>query len=191
MNRQDFAFPKKLASNRLILRPIKKGDEFDLMEIYSDMESSLLDDWMPWTNIEQALIFVNNAAKDFSKKETLRLGIIEKNKKKLIGCCGLFEFDYGNKKCMIFYQINSTYWNNGYATEAVKRIVKFAFEKIKVNRIEAFITPGNIASEIVLLKNGFIKEGIMREMEFYKDKFWDGAVMAIIKNDYDKLKINS
>lgn len=188
MNIKELTFPKQLKSNRLILRPIKKGDESDLMEIYSDEKSSLLDDWKPWNSIEQASVLINNSAKNYKNKECLHFGIIEKDTNKLIGCCGLFEFDDWNRKCMIFYQINRAHWNKGFATEAIEPIVKFAFEKIKINRVEAYITPGNIASELVLKKNGFIKEGLMREMEFYKDRFWDGIIMAMLKRDYAKLR---
>lgn len=182
-------FPNQLETERLILRPLKQGDETCLMEIYSDKQSSLLDDWVPWDNISSATEMVKEAASDFENKIYLTLGIIVKETNKLIGCCGLFNFDDLNKKCAIFYQANRLYWNNGYTTEAIKSLVQFAFEKVNVNRIEAFITPGNTASEIVLKKNGFIKEGLMREMEFYKGQFWDGIIMAMLKSDYDKMSI--
>lgn len=184
MDIKQVIFPKHLESDRLILRPLKHGDEPCLMEIYSDKEASLLDDWVPWENISSATEMIRNSTSDYENKKCLTLGLIQKDTNKLIGCCGFFAFDEWNKKCVIFYQINRLEWNKGYATEAIKQIVKFAFETIEVNRVEAFITPGNIGSEIVLKKNGFIREGIMREMEFYKGEFWDGIIMAMLKSDY-------
>ena len=187
MDIQKIIFPKYIESSRLIYRPLRKGDESDLFEIYSDYESSLLDDWEPMEDIGFAIEMIDNSIKEYETKDCLRLGVVLKDTNKLIGCCGLFGFDDWNSKCMIFYQINRADWNNGYATEAIRTITKFAFETILVNRIEAYVTPGNVASKKVLTKNGFICEGIMREMEFYKGKYWDGIVMGMLRTDYDKL----
>lgn len=187
MNIKQMIFPIKLESNRLILRPIMVGDESDLMGIYSDSETALYDDWEPWNSIDEATKMINNAIKYYDSKDVFRLGIIRKDTNKLVGCCALCDFDNLNAKCMIFFQVNRSEWNNGFATEAIELIVEFGFENIMLNRIEAFITPGNIASESVLEKNGFINEGMMRQMEFYKGKFWDGIIMAILKDDYDKM----
>lgn len=190
MNIEKIMFPVKLESNRLILRPIMVGDENDLMEIYSDSETAKYDDWEPWNSIDEATKMINNSIKYYNSKDILRLGIIRKETGKLVGCCALCDFDNWNEKCMVFFQVNRSEWNNGFATEAVEMIVKFGFETIRLNRIEAFVTPGNIASESVLKKNGFLNEGMMRQMEFYKGEFWDGIIMGIIKDDYEKMTMN-
>ncbi len=57
------------------------------------------------------------------------------------------------------------------------------FKGLKVNRIEAYVTPGNKASIKVLLKNGFVNEGVMREMEYYKGKYQDGIVFGMFRKD--------
>lgn len=75
-------------------------------------------------------------------------------------------------------------WNKGYATEAIKAIVDFAFKTMNLNRIEAFITPGNDASVSVLRKVNFTQEGIVRERDLIKGKLEDGIIMAILKRDY-------
>ena len=63
-----------------------------------------------------------------------------------------------------------SYWNRGIITEAVRAVNYFGFNTLKIHRIEAGVTPGNIVSEKVLLKSGFIKEGTIREREFWKGK---------------------
>ena len=86
---------------------------------------------------------------------------------------------------MIYFQINRKEWNKGYATESIGKLVCYAFEELKVNRIEAYVTPGNEGSIKVLLKNGFVNEGLMREMEYYKNKYQDGIIFGMIRKDWD------
>ena len=89
---------------------------------------------------------------------------------------------------MIYYQVHHNERNKGFATNAIKLLVKFIFEELCANRIEAYVTPGNTTSVRVLEKNGFQNEGILREMEYYKDRFWDGIVMGMIRKDFEELE---
>lgn len=75
-------------------------------------------------------------------------------------------------------------WNKGYATEAIKAIVDFAFNTMDLNRIEAFITPGNDSSINVLRKLNFKQEGILRERDLIKGKLEAGIIMAILKREH-------
>lgn len=75
----------------------------------------------------------------------------------------------------------------GYGTEILKALVKFGFEDMNLNRIEAFVTPGNDASIILLKKVGFLQEGIVRERDLIKGKLEDGVIMAMLKSDYNKI----
>jgi len=55
----------------------------------------------------------------------------------------------------------------GLISEAIKVVVKFGFDVMKLHSIEALIDPDNIASEKVLQKNGFVKEEYLTENEFF------------------------
>lgn len=181
-------FPASIDTERLNLRILGKDDISDIFEIYSDEETSRFDDWEPMKNITRAETMVSNSIKYFKSKEVLRYGIELKNIKKVVGVCCLWKFDDVNDKCMIYFQINRNEWNKGYATESVGKLVFYAFETLQVNRIEAYVTPGNEGSSKVLLKNGFVNEGLMREMEYYKNKYQDGIIFGMIRKDWDTQK---
>ena len=55
----------------------------------------------------------------------------------------------------------------GLISKAIKVVVKFGFDVMKLHSIEALIDPDNIASEKVLQKNGFVKEEYLTENEFF------------------------
>jgi len=187
MNIKDTIITSELSNGKILLRQLQDTDKQAVFDIYSDEESAKLDDWVPFKTIEEASTLIDQSKKNFSDKTELRYGIEDLSRKCLIGTCGIFGFDDWNKKCMIYYQVHHSERNKGFASSAVKLLVNFIFEKLSANRIEAYVTPGNTSSIRVLEKNGFQNEGILREMEYYKDKFWDGIVMGMIRKDFEEL----
>jgi len=74
----------------------------------------------------------------------------------MVGRVNLFSIERGIfQKAEMGYRIGEKYNNMGYATKAVKLVLKEAFEKYKLHRIEAATSPENIGSQVVLIKNGF------------------------------------
>ena len=187
MNIMKIDFPSKLSNMNVVLRKLKNKDKNAIFSIYSNEESAKLDDWIPMKTLDEAEKLINQSIQNFNNKSEFRYGIEDLSRKKLIGSCGVFRLDECNRKCMVFFQVHKDERNKGYATNAMGLIIKYIFNELNINRIEAYITPGNNASIRVLEKNGFIQEGILREIEFYKDKFWDGIVMAMIRKDHEKL----
>jgi ribosomal-protein-alanine N-acetyltransferase len=71
---------------------------------------------------------------------------------------------FTNKKVAeVSYYIWEKYWGNGFAAEALKRVVDFGFNDLKLERIQAVLDVRNTASEKVLVKAGFEKEGLLRK----------------------------
>lgn len=85
----------------------------------------------------------------------------------------------------IGYFLAEDYWGKGIATESVRMVVKFLFEEVNVNRIQAEVMPVNEVSKKVLLKNGFIKEGVLRQASLWSGKgVIDLEIYGILKEDY-------
>jgi ribosomal-protein-alanine N-acetyltransferase len=72
------------------------------------------------------------------------------------------------------------YHGKGIITEAIKEVVKFGFEIMKLHSIEAVIDPENNISEKVLQKNGFVKEAHLRENECFEGRFLDTVIYSIL-----------
>ena len=71
---------------------------------------------------------------------------------------------FTNKKVgEVSYYIWEKYWGMGYAVEALSSVVAFGFKDLKLERIQAVVDVRNIASEKVLQKAGFEKEGLLRK----------------------------
>jgi len=72
----------------------------------------------------------------------------------------------------------------GYGTEAVRMIVDYVFMNYNVVRIQAEIHPDNIASQRVLLKNGFMMEGVIRKSFFSRGVWRDTVLFSIIRDEW-------
>jgi ribosomal-protein-alanine N-acetyltransferase len=68
-------------------------------------------------------------------------------------------------------------------TEAVRMIVSYSFEELKLHRIEAGVMPSNVGSMKVLMKAGFHKEGIARKNVKIDGTWQDHQVLAIINEN--------
>lgn len=102
----------------------------------------------------------------------------------VIGEIMLTEVVRGNlQSCWIGYFLDKDYNGKGYMTEAVKLVVRYAFEVLSFHRIEAGVMPHNVGSMKVLLKAGFTKEGIARKNVRINGKWEDHQTLAILEED--------
>ncbi len=173
-----------LETERLILTEISIKYLDDLSLILSDPEVAKYEYFYPTENSEQVEKFILRYQKERNEKEEITWGIIAKTSKKLIGTCCLGDFSESARRAEVGYAMARNEWGKGYATEAIKAIVEYGFAEMNLNRIEAFITPGNVASIRVLEKIGFIKEGHVRERDLIKGELVDGIIMSKLLKEH-------
>lgn len=88
-------------------------------------------------------------------------------------------------KCAgVGYFINDKYWGLGYTTEALREVVRFAFEENDVYRFEAGCLKENTASEHVLLKCGFIKEAELKEYQWHDGQLKDRLLFRLLRSEW-------
>ena len=81
------------------------------------------------------------------------------------------------------YWIGRAWWGRGFATEAVCAILDFAFDQLKLNRVEATHFTRNPASGRVMEKAGMTREGLHRERFLKNGRFEDVVQYAILATD--------
>jgi len=95
---------------------------------------------------------------DRPPQEEVAFTIERTDDRALIGCIGLQPAEQGNG-VEFGYWIGKRFWGEGYASEAVTRMTRFAFERLRVEQILAAVVPLNDASHRVLEKSGFAVAG--------------------------------
>jgi RimJ/RimL family protein N-acetyltransferase len=131
---------------------------------------------------KHAHFWLKMAEEGFAKKDAYIFVIREKENLKLIGAIGL-HLDFANRKAEIGYWLGKSFWNKGYVSEALQKIVEFGFEELHLNKIYASHFPHNPASGKVLQKNGFEFEGILKQEVLKNGQFLDLHRYAIFKKN--------
>jgi ribosomal-protein-alanine N-acetyltransferase len=75
-------------------------------------------------------------------------------------------------------------WGKGYMTEALKPVLHFSFENLNLNRLYAYHMVRNVASGRVLQKNGFMREGVLKQRVRKWGVLEDAALWAILREDW-------
>jgi len=161
-----FEFPTEFCSERLTIRMPRIGDG---KKVYEAVMASLDDlrPWLPFANDEQSPEKseenIRHTVAEFIKREDLRLLVFLKNTDTLIASSGLHGVDWSVPKFEIGYWIDTRYSGNGYMTEAVKRIARFAFEDLHANRVEIRCDSQNERSRRIPDRLGFALEGELKD----------------------------
>lgn len=97
-----------------------------------------------------------------------------------VGTVGLDGIDRRAGVAEIGYLVVPSHWGNGYATAAVELLAGYAFDELRLNRVQAHVYEFNEASKRVLEKAGFEAEGVKREGDFvagaHVDVHWYGLL---------------
>ncbi len=182
-----FRVPPKLETDRLVLRMIEKKDCRDMFDYASHEDVTRFLSWSPHPNVDYTRGYIKVVHKHYRSGDFYDWAIVYKADGKMIGTVGFTGIDVKNNLGEIGYVLNPKYYRMGLATEAAKRVVKFGFDVIGLNRIEAKFMPGNEASHRVMEKIGMKFEGTGRQVMFVKGEYKDISVCAITKDEYDAL----
>jgi ribosomal-protein-alanine N-acetyltransferase len=148
--------------------PTLHTERFDLIEItqkhLSDLFALFCDEnvvrfynLLPFKNESEGKRLIELFQTRFANQTGIRWGIALKNTTNIIGTIGYNSY-ITNHKATIGYDLQASYWNRGFATEALQKIIDYGFNELQINRIEAEVMQGNLASEKVLTKLHFKKE---------------------------------
>jgi [ribosomal protein S5]-alanine N-acetyltransferase len=82
------------------------------------------------------------------------------------------------------YVLAQEYWGTGLMPEAVRRVIRFCFERMDLNRVEARCLAENVASARVMEKAGMSYEGTLRKREYIKGAYRDMKMYSILRSEY-------
>jgi ribosomal-protein-alanine N-acetyltransferase len=102
----------------------------------------------------------------------------------LIGNCGVRLEMAGARAGELGYEIAPAHWDQGYATEAAEAMMHFGFEALGLHRIWAHTVAENVASQRVMEKLGMCGEGLLRETEWFRGRWWDTVVFGILEHEW-------
>lgn len=122
--------------------------------------------------------------KPFKENRGIRWGIAKKGGKELVGTCGIYDWNKTARRAEIGGDLDPAFWGQGIMTEALRAILRYGFEKMELNRIQATVDSENIRSIKLLKRLGFKKEGILRQHSYFSGQFRDDVVFSLLKKEW-------
>ncbi|MBE6314133.1 MAG: GNAT family N-acetyltransferase [Bacteroidales bacterium] len=161
-----------IKTDRLMIRPYKLSDLYDLHRVCSNERIGLTGGWKPHGSLEESEWILRNY---FMAKEN-RWAIVLRTNDEFIGSIGFSEDEKRTNPNVksLGYWMAEEHWGNGYMSEAVVAVVNYAFRKLGFEIITADCYPHNPASRRVLEKSGFIYEGTLHEaVKIFNGEIYD------------------
>ena len=154
LNRTFTPFPV-LTTERLTLRQPGINDEQEIFTLRSDSEINKYLNRQMANTIDDARNFINKVNENINKSDSLYWAITLSDKNILVGTICLFSFSDENDKCEIGYELLTNFQGQGIMKEAAEKVIDYAFNTIKVKKIEAFFHRDNQRSIKLLEKFSF------------------------------------
>lgn len=174
-----------LKTDRLTLRKLLYSDREAIFEYAQNDNVAKHVIWEPHREMVDTITFLNLVYDSYNKNKAAPWGIHFKGDNKIIGTAGFVSWDNEEKSAEIGFALAEDKWAKGIISEAVKKIIEFGFEKMKLKVITSRCKPENIGSARVLEKCGFEYEGTIENQMYIKGKFEDMRMYSI-KRDHTK-----
>ncbi len=175
------------ATARLHLRPLVMNEARELLAVVSASRDEL-GRYMSWPRefheVAQAREFVRVGREGWMQSRTVRLGLFERGTGALIGSAELDGIDARRSQAELGYWIRTDRCRKGYAAEASRAMLHFAFETLRLHKVRADVAVGNFASARVLEKLGFAREGTLREDRSVGGVFVDHWRFGLLEREF-------
>ncbi len=177
-----------LKSDGLVLKKIEDYHFNEVFEIYNNDIVFEYCGIIPKHNKDTVKNMIGHFERDFNKRSRVKWGVFANDESdRLLGIIEVFDFNQKVNMVSIGYFLAESHWGRGIAAEAVKIMLDYLFMDVNVNRIQADVMPPNERSKKVLLKNGFIKEGTLRQATVWAGKgIVDLEIYSILREEYVK-----
>ncbi|MGY3189933.1 GNAT family N-acetyltransferase [Lysinibacillus sp. TE18511] len=170
-----------LNTDRLMLRELKINDAQAILNCFSNPDVLRHYGQNPLTSLDQVKHIINNFSKNYDEKRGIKWGIELKGQEGIIGTIGFQEWSTEHRRAEISYALFPESWGKGYAMEAVNRVISFGFQEMDLVRIGAIVFTENDASNKLLTKVGFEKEGILKKYMHQNQVPYDTYIYSLIR----------
>ena len=173
-----------LHTARLLLRPFNDSDADALFALHSNTTVLRYWDAPPWSERVRAERFIAACGRMAEEGNGARLAMDRVSDKAFIGWCGLTRWNPEFRSTSMGFCLDDAAWGHGYATEAARALLQWAFDTLEMNRVQAETDTRNTASARVLEKLGFVREGTLREDCVVNGEVSDSWVYGLIRREW-------
>lgn len=154
-----------------------------------------------WTNDDEVTYYmvtglypsnIDRLKEEYSnlvKGKNIIFSIIDKKRKKIIGFAGLYTINGQTRSAELRIIIgDKNIHGKGVGTISVRYVVKYAFEKLNLNKVWLGVNAKSKGALRCYEKVGFMKEGILRQEIYRNNQYYDAIRMSILRREWEKKK---
>jgi [ribosomal protein S5]-alanine N-acetyltransferase len=120
----------------------------------------------------------------FGSRRLFQWGICLQETDELLGTCTLFNLDQAHRRAEVGFALRRSAWGQGFATEAFGLLLRHSFETLGLHRLEADVDPKNERSLRLLGRQGFRKEGYLRQRWHHRGAIHDAIILGLLRSDW-------
>ncbi len=182
MPRMDFV---NLETARLILRHFTDADLVPFMAYRNDPDVARYQGWEGISEAEaHAFIEEQKLVQPGVPGQWFQIAIALKETGMLAGDCALKIDEHDERQAEIGYTLARAYQGKGIAAEAVSRVLDYAFRTLELHRVIAITDCENAASIALLERLGLRREGHFIQNVWFKGKWADEYLYAILQHEW-------
>lgn len=173
-----------LEAPRVVLRWLEEEDVPALYEVFSDPEVMRYWSDAPLRDLAAAAGLLAHIRSMFQARRLFQWGIARREDGRVVGTCTLFHLDVAHRRAEVGFALGRAHWGQGLATEALTTLIGFAFGTLGLHRLEADVDPRNTSSFRILERQGFQREGYMKERYHINGELHDTVFLGLLRREW-------
>lgn len=172
-----------LDAGTVLLRQLGAPDLADLHHVFSDTTAMRYWSRPAFADLSETRDYLAAIDAGRERGDLFQWGIEHVESRRIIGTTTLFAIDRQQGRAEIGYILGSEHWRKGYAGAALRRLLQYTRDEMKLRRIEADVDPRNSASLRCVERLGFEREGLMRERWVVAGEVQDAVILGLLLRD--------
>jgi ribosomal-protein-alanine N-acetyltransferase len=172
-----------LETARLLLRQLRAGDAEAICKVLGENLSRRMNEIEAVGNLPQATRLIEEINAKLIAEKGIYWAVVDKQINRIIGICG-GDWYHRIACAELHFDFSPELENAELMTEALRRVMQYAFEEIRLNRVEVMIRSDDQAAIKWLTESGFQMEGVLRSWRPINGEFQDHACYSMLREEY-------
>ncbi|MDQ7092629.1 GNAT family protein [Desulfosporosinus sp. PR] len=168
----------KLEGGNIRFKALELKDIQAIHNYASDENVSRFIGWRLMKTLDETHTHIEEMLQREAAGSHLYASVVLKLSQEVIGTVMIFNFDHEANHAEIGYVFHSSHWGRGYGTEALSLMAEFAFGSLNLHKLHAQVVEANVGSLRILEKNGFKREGRLKDYYFIDGSYYDKILLG-------------
>lgn len=168
-----------LVTQRLVLKQLNTDFINEFYDLRSNKALMHQLDKKPDPSISAVEKLLAEWITNYQKQKFIDWAILLKSNSTFIGTIGLHYISTKDGDAEVGYVLSFQHQQKGYMSEALKKVLDFAFKTLQLKSVYANINPANVASQVLLLKHNFYQQDIIKDSFAFDGQMLDTAVYRL------------